>query len=179
METIIVASENPVKIQAALQGFQRMFPDREFTARGVAVPSGVSAQPMTSQETLQGALGRASRAREEVSTADFWVGIEGGVEECDGEMEVFAWIVVLSRESMGKSRTATFYLPQEVIRLIQQGLELGEADDLVFGRANSKQQNGSVGILTEDAITRASYYEHAVVLALVPFKNPQLSFLAT
>lgn len=173
---IVVASTNPVKIQAALNGFQQMFPVQLFTASGISVPSGVSAQPMTSAETLQGAVGRATAARASQPDADYWVGIEGGVEESGGEMEVFAWVVILSPDRMSKGRTGTFYLPQEVIRLVHQGIELGHADDMVFGRTNSKQQNGSVGLLTADAITRLSYYEHAVILALVPFKNDTLNF---
>ena len=175
MKTIIVASKNPVKIQSALDGFRRMFPNEEFTAEGVLLPSGVSDQPMSSQETLQGALNRAAAAREQVP-GDFWIGIEGGVEEHGGQMEVFAWVVVLSRTVSGKSRTATFFLPDEVTALVRQGVELGEADDIIFGRSNSKQQNGSVGILTDDVITRADYYQHAVILALIPFKNASLSF---
>jgi inosine/xanthosine triphosphatase len=175
---LVVASTNPVKIQSALDGFHKMFPDRRFTASGITVPSGVNAQPMTSEETLQGALNRASTARDLIADADYWIGIEGGVEERGGEMEVFAWVVILSREGIGKSRTATFYLPQELTRLVRQGVELGEADDVVFGRSNSKQQNGSVGLLTEDVVTRTTYYEQAVILALIPFKNKQLTFAA-
>jgi inosine/xanthosine triphosphatase len=184
-EKIIVASTNPVKIQAALSGFQKLFPGRQFSASGVSVLSGVSAQPMTSDETFQGALNRARAASDQAPDADYWVGIEGGVEEIEGDnngngaMEVFAWVVVLSRQRagrIGKGRTGTFYLPQEVIRLVRQGIELGEADDIVFGRSNSKQQNGSVGLLTDDVITRGTYYEHAVILALIPFKNAHLDF---
>ena len=63
MKTLVVASTNPVKIQAALDGFRRMFPADEFEARGVSVPSGVTDQPMTDAETLQGALNRAANAR--------------------------------------------------------------------------------------------------------------------
>jgi non-canonical (house-cleaning) NTP pyrophosphatase len=47
---------------------------------------------------------------------------------------------------------------------------------MVFGRSNSKQQNGSVGILTHDVIDRTAYYVHAVILALIPFVNLQLTF---
>ena len=179
VEKIVVASTNPVKIQSALSGFRKLFPGHEFTASGITVPSGVRAQPMTSHETCQGALNRASAACDQIPDADYWVGIEGGVEEIDGAMEVFAWVVVLSRQvagQVGKSRTGTFYLPLEVMQLVRQGIELGEADDIVFGRSNSKQQNGSVGLLTDDVITRGTYYEHAVILALIPFKNVQFDF---
>ncbi len=175
---LVVASTNPVKIQAALAGFQAMFPDQHFQATGVNVPSGVSAQPMTSIETRQGALNRATAARQCSPGVAYWVGIEGGCEDNAGELDVFAWVVVLSRdrEQPGISRTATFALPQEVATLVRQGIELGEADDRVFGRSNSKQQNGSVGLLTADVITRLEYYRHAVILALIPFKNAELTF---
>ncbi len=176
MKKIVVASENPVKIQAAVNGFRRMFPGDHLSVSGLSAPSGVSAQPMTAAETLQGALHRVNAVRKLAPDVDYWVGIEGGVEERAGEMEVFAWVVVASPNGIGKSRTATFYLPKEVADLVRQGIELGEADDRVFGRSNSKQQNGSVGLLTADAITRLAYYEHAVILALVPFKNHHLSF---
>ncbi|MEM6529629.1 MAG: DUF84 family protein, partial [Chloroflexota bacterium] len=59
---------------------------------------------------------------------------------------------------------------------VRGGMELGDADDIVFGRSNSKQQTGSVGLLTGDALTRETYYLHAVVLALIPFKNPAFTF---
>ena len=39
----------------------------------------------------------------------------------------------------GKSRTATFFLPEEVAELVRQGQELGSADDIVFNVSNSKQ----------------------------------------
>lgn len=176
MPRIIVASTNPVKIQSAVLGFQRMFPDEIFQAEGVSAPSGVRAQPIGDAETLQGALNRARHVRDLVLNADYWVGIEGGVGEDEGGMLVFAWVVVLTREKTGKSRTGAFYLPEEVVRLVREGMELGHADDAVFGRSNSKQEDGSVGLLTGGVIDRTLYYEHAVILALIPFVNPQLTF---
>lgn len=176
MKQILVASTNPVKIEAARLGFQKMFPDEVFEASGVAVPSGVSHQPMTDEETLAGALTRARNAQTASPAADYYVGIEGGVEDKHGEMLAFAWIVVLAGDQTGLGRTGAFALPHEVAELVRQGIELGDADDRVFGRSNSKQQNGAVGILTADVIDRTAYYVHAVALALIPFKNPQLSF---
>lgn len=174
MQTIIVASHNPVKIRAALAGFKRMFPGQDFTTQAVAVPSGVNDQPYTSQETLQGACNRALAARRAVPTAEYWVGIEGGVEPFDDDLVAFAWVVIASADRLGKGRTGTLFLPPVVAQLVGQGKELGEADDIVFGRTNSKQENGAIGLLTGDILDRAGFYEIAVLLALVPFKNPQL-----
>ena len=176
MKTVIVASTNPVKIQSALFGFQRMFPGEVFHVEGVSAESGVSAQPVGDTETLQGAQSRAGHARELAPKGDFWVGIEGGVVEDENRLAAFAWVVVLSRSQSGRSRTGMFYLPQEIADLVRGGMELGHADDVVFGRSNSKQQDGSVGLLTGGVIDRTLYYEHAVVLALIPFRNPQFIF---
>lgn len=173
---IVVASTNPVKIEAARRGFAQMFPDASLDVEGVSVPSGVSDQPMSDAETLQGARNRADHARSARPEADYWVGIEGGIEDRDGTLTAFAWMVILSPERVGRSRTATFVLPDEVAALVRQGMELGHADDAVFGRSNSKQANGSVGILTGDVIDRTDYYAHAVALALIPFVNRKLTF---
>lgn len=173
---IVVASTNPVKIEAARVGFSQVFGD-SIEMIGISTPSGVSDQPMTDDETHRGAKNRALNARHAYPDADYWVGLEGGIEEHLGVLTVFAWIVVVNKDRAGHARTATFILPDEVAKLVKQGLELGDADDIVFGRANSKQQNGSVGLLTNDRIDRAGYYSPAVVLALIPFINPDLSFV--
>lgn len=175
MKTVIVASKNPVKIQAARQGFTRMFPGETFAFQGLSAPSGVRDQPFTNAETLQGAYNRAQNARALSPQADFWIGIEGGVDQSpEGGLVVFAWVVVLSGDQVGKGQTGVFFLPPRVAELVHQGKELGEADDIVFGRTNSKQDNGAVGLLTGDVIVRAVYYEQAVILALIPFRNPEL-----
>jgi inosine/xanthosine triphosphatase len=141
MLNIVVASTNPVKLQAALAGLRRMFPAETFAARGLAVPSGVDPQPMSDAETLQGALNRSAGAWSAAPEADYWVGIEGGCQASQAELAVFAWAVVRSRDRLGKGRTGEFFLPPAVADLVRSGTELGEADDLVFGRTNSKQAN--------------------------------------
>ncbi len=171
---VVVASKNPVKIQCAEQGFQRVFSKDQILVEGVSVPSNVSDQPMTDAETLEGAKNRAQNARTSFPESDFWIGIEGGIDEPYGEMEAFAWVYILSKEGHGKARTASFDLPPKIRELIHQGIELGMADDMVFQRSNSKQKNGAVGILTHDLINRAEYYEPAVILALIPFVNQEL-----
>lgn len=174
MKTIVVASKNPVKISAALKAFQLMFPHETFAAVGVAAASGVSDQPKSDTETLLGATNRVNNAAT-LSVADFWVGLEGGIEMQGPDMAAFAWIVVKDANGkMGKGKTGTFFLPQKVAELVQQGKELGEADDIVFGRSNSKQAGGACGLLTGDVVSRTSFYTDAGVLALIPFKNENL-----
>lgn len=171
---IIVASKNPIKINAVKLGYRKVFSNLDFECEGVSVPSDVSDQPMSNQETLNGAINRATHAKNDFPNAKFWVGIEGGIEKMGEEMMAFAWIVVLSKDKMGKARTGTFFLPPKVVVLINQGKELGEADDIVFGHSNSKQKNGAVGILTGNIIDRTQFYVEAMVLGLIPFLNKEI-----
>lgn len=174
MPSIVVASKNPIKTQAILNGFETIFPDPVFEILSVDVPSEVKEQPVGDIETRLGAENRVKNARLVVPQADYWTAIEGGVEELGSQMCAFAWIVVMDAKRTGLSRSASFLLPEKISVLVRAGVELGHADDQVFGRKNSKQANGAVGILTNDAVDRKELYTHAVKLALIPFLHPSL-----
>ena len=173
-QLIIVGSKNPVKIACTEAAFQQAFPG-SFLVEGLNVSSDVSDQPFGDEETLNGAFNRAKNGKNVFPEADFWVGIEGGVEISQGEMIAFAWVVVMDSKGMlGKAKTSAFILPKAIAELVEGGMELGKADDIVFDTDNSKQEQGAVGILTKGAIDRKSYYQQAVVLALIPFLQDEL-----
>jgi inosine/xanthosine triphosphatase len=156
-----------------------MFTGEQYIIEALSAPSGVKNQPISNEETFQGALNRAFNASKLAPQADYWIGIEGGIEERGSEFAAFAWVVVCGKSSrgklmIGKGRTGTFFIPPPVANLIRQGKELGEADDIVFQRNNSKQENGAVGLLTGNVVDRKELYEQAVILALIPFKNSVL-----
>jgi inosine/xanthosine triphosphatase len=173
MKKVVIASKNPVKIESARRAFTQMMTE-EFEFVGVDAKSEVSDQPTTNEETFRGAMNRAKNVSK-IEKADYWVGIEGGLHETDSEMEAFAWIVVISKEGkIGKARSASFVLPQKLAVHIKEGMELGDADDKVFGLQNSKQKSGTVGTLTKEIVNRTDYYEATAILALIPFVNPEL-----
>jgi inosine/xanthosine triphosphatase len=176
MRTAVIASKNPVKIRAASSGFKRMFPGETIRWLEIDVPSKVSPQPLSDDETLIGAMTRSFEARRTYPVADFWVGMEAGCGWIGRSLHLFAWVVIVSGDQIGKARTATVPLPTEVVELINQGLELGAATDRVFSRQNSKQGSGAVGILTREVINRESFFEHAAIMALIPFLNADLRF---
>ncbi|MEL6561149.1 MAG: inosine/xanthosine triphosphatase, partial [Bacteroidota bacterium] len=171
---VVVATQNPVKITAVKNAFNRMFPDLTFEFTGKSSPSGVDDQPMSDSETLLGAQNRANYCKVNFPEYDYWVGVEGGIDTVDDEMSAFAWIVILSQDQSSKAKSGTFFLPEKVRKLVLSGMELGEADDVVFGQSNSKQKGGAVGLLTGNIIDRKGLYEEAVILALIPFKNKAL-----
>ncbi|UCS94711.1 inosine/xanthosine triphosphatase [Echinicola marina] len=174
-QLVVVGSNNPVKINCTESGFAQAFEQSYFVVQGLNVDSEVSDQPFGDEETYRGAHNRAKNAKSAFPEADYWVGIEGGVAKMENELEAFAWIVILDKNGKeGKSRTATFILPEAISKLVNEGMELGKADDQVFQRENSKQGNGAVGILTNGTINRKEYYYQAVVLALIPFIKEEL-----
>lgn len=130
----------------------------------------------------------------------FSIGLEGGLEWIDQQdakqLYCMAWMAVYGRRTgfvvdlfassdtetyagdrkpiFGLAKTASFAMPPAITELIEKGMELGDADDQIFGRVKSKHGSGTVGILTNGLIDRSAYYEHALLLALVPWLRPEL-----
>ncbi|AUI85359.1 inosine/xanthosine triphosphatase [Vibrio azureus] len=167
-QKVVIASLNPAKIHAVRSAFQSAFPHETFEFVGVSVPSGVADQPMSNEETHRGALNRVSNAKTEITDGNFYVGLEAGIE---GSV-TFAWMVIESDTHRGESRSASLMLPPEVLEKLPYANELGDVMDDVFGTDNIKQKGGAIGILTQNQLTRSSVYHQALILALIPFTNP-------
>ncbi len=175
MKKIIVGSTNPVKLATTMDAFHKSFPDEEFEFHTYSAPSGVPDQPIGQTETKQGATNRANACKSKYPDADYYVGLEGGLEKIDGNYWVFAWMCVLSNsKAHGFGRTGSFLLPSKMSDMIDQGEELGTATDIVFNETNSKHKGGTIGALTNDTITRADFYRDALIFALLPFIQPAL-----
>ena len=127
MPQVVIASQNPVKIQATQNAFQAMFPNQKCIFNGISTPSNVADQPVSNKETLQGATNRTNNAANTKPNADFYVGIEGGVAQTPHGMEIFTWVVVKSNNKYSQSKSGTFTLPSQIVQLIKEGKELGEA----------------------------------------------------
>lgn len=169
---IVVASNNPVKVGAAREAFATQFPGVPLEVLTLDVDSGVGDQPMSDELTREGARARALRAREALPDADFWVGLEGGIEVLDGQLMAFAWMAVKGKAGdISEARSTTLPLPPAIKELVESGMELGEANDKVFSTVNSKQGGGAFGLLTDGLHTRESIYTQTLVMALIPFVN--------
>lgn len=183
---IAVGSCNPVKVNAAKEGIRLSMKlnENDIKIEGHNVSSGVSDQPIGDEEIKLGATNRARSCyfaftEKNGCVPDYSIGIEGGIiingEGTDDEqMECYAWIVVFDGNQSGKSRTASFILPGVIANLVKGGMELGDADDALFKRVNSKQGEGTVGHLTNGVLDRTQFYVQAVILAMVPFNWPEL-----
>ena len=173
IQLIAVGSANPVKIGAVRAVLGSLAPHARID--GIAVPSTVDDQPVGDDETIRGALARASAARDALG-ADLGIGIEGGVvEESDGSMRTCAWAAVVARDGRsGVGGSLAMPLPSRVARMVRDGLELGHAMDRLVGENDTKHGKGAVGILTRGLVDRQRAYEILVSYALAPLLTPGL-----
>lgn len=169
---IVVASQNPVKVRAVESAFSRQFPGEALDVVALDIASGVSGQPSGDEETRHGARTRAINAGDARPEADFCVGLEGGIDIIGDQLMAFAWMAVRDRSGrFSDARSPTLPLPPAIRRLIDDGMELGEANDRVFATVNSKQGGGAFGLLTDGQYTREGIYAQTITLALIPFVN--------
>jgi len=175
---IFVASKNPVKINAITIAASETYPDVEVL--GIAVSSGVSAQPMTDEETLRGSINRAQALKKlalakklcSVKEEVIFVGAEGGVyhpsfAQKKQELWSTVWISVLDQEDKIYSASgARFRLPQKLTNGILTGKELGAVMGALFNDPKLKQKSGAIGILTQGFIDRTEEYVAIAKLAI-------------
>ena len=170
---------NAVKEAAAL--FAAQFgPETRCEVDGYAVESGVSHTPASREELMQGARQRAERLEERLRrdgiAADYFVGVEGGldlvVEGGVRRVLLESWAYVCSRERGHFGCSASIELPLALAeRVLSQGVELAMAIDEFAGAVGIRDGQGAWGVLSGDLISRKDSFRVAVIAAFAPFYN--------
>jgi inosine/xanthosine triphosphatase len=182
---VMVGSKNPVKVGAVEEAFKKYYPSCEVS--GIVVASGVSAQPMSELETMNGARQRAYAALKADPLADYGVGLEGGVTELNptspswsgvhggkGRLFECAWVAVVDKSGKeGLAGGLYFELPEKIAEKIKNGGELGPIMDEFTGKINVKQGSGAIGIFTKGQLDRKTAYVQIVLSALIKFVSPE------
>ncbi len=149
---VIVGSTNTVKINA----IKNVFANYDVT--GIAVSSRVSAQPISDQETIRGAINRALGAKR---FGDIGVGLEGGVQQTSLGLLLVNYGALVDEENRVYIAGGTrILLPNEIAKEIYKGRELGEIMDQYAHKQNVKHEEGAVGIFTNNFVTRTDNFEH-------------------
>jgi inosine/xanthosine triphosphatase len=168
---IAAGSSNPAKVRAVEIAAASFF-DR-VVVEGIDVPSGVSGQPWGDDETAQGALLRAERARMALD-ADFGVGIESGV--ADGPFQrlyVVSWAVAVDRlGASGSGGSERFPLPAAVAAALHRGDELGPHLDRLVGIPGISRREGTVSLITGGRRNRTEILVAAVLHAFAALLRP-------
>lgn len=174
METVAVGSGNVVKVRAVEKAWILKASAR---VEGFRVESGVSRQPIGVSEILRGALNRA-RGALRMSGYDYGVGIEAGLlpfPSSSGYIDVQVAVILGpgGRASLGLS--PGFELPRAwVDEILMRGRELEEVATRSLGVDRIGEKIGVIGRLTMGAVTRTDLTYQAVVMALLPWINPEI-----
>lgn len=175
---ILVGSKNPVKIKAVEEAFSLYYND--INVLGRSVDSGVPPQPINNQ-TFEGAKNRATELqklnKKENLDAQFFVGVEGGIQETFGKWFAFGCMCIIDKTgktSFGTS--AHFELPKSVTKRLLNGEELGFVMDEIMNEENTKQKGGAISFFTNGKMNRKELYVPGIISALVPFLHSNLYF---
>lgn len=173
---LIVGSTNPVKINAVISAASETWP--EVAVTGLEVASGISEQPLSDEETYQGARNRALAAlkagKQQMSeeTADtsaeiLGIGLEGGVFSREGELWSTVWCVVVDATGFETSANgARFKVPPIVAQKIVAGEEMGPIVSTLVGERDIRKKQGMIGVITQGFIDRTEEYTGIAKMAL-------------
>lgn len=157
---VAIGTHNRAKVKAVQNVLHEFFDDVEF--QEVNVPSNVSNQPFSDEETRQGAINRAINALE-ATGADMNFGLEGGVQEIDGMMYCCNWgALALKDGQVLTAAGAQFMLPDEIAAKLKEGQELGPVIDEWVNEKDTRHHQGAIGVLTAGLIDRTEMFEHIV-----------------
>lgn len=161
---IAIGTTNPAKVQAIQKAFDEQYKEVQFQC--LKTESYVSEQPMSDQETIEGALNRAKNVLK-ATDSDVGIGLEGGVSETLYGMFVCNWGALVDRqgnEIIGGG--ARISLPNEISRELKAGKELGPLMDEYTQRTGIRKKEGAVGVFTNGLVTRETMFLHVVQLLL-------------
>lgn len=170
MKRISVGSKNPVKVAAVENAVKRIWPDAEVIA--VDVFSGVTEQPKSDDEAIDGATNRAKLSLQETN-ADLGIGLESCTIDTKHGMFTCNWVIAVDKNGRkGIGCGGKIMVPEKIAAKVRKGKELGPAVDEFANTCNIKQKQGLVGVLTNNIVTRTESSEKSVTYALARFMNP-------
>ncbi|MFC1802738.1 inosine/xanthosine triphosphatase [Thermoproteota archaeon] len=168
---VILGSTNPVKVNATKQAFDTYFDDVEV--KGIKIPSGIKPFPTSDEETFKGAVNRVNAASE-MEQADYYVGLEGGLQNLKGFTIVKQIAVVKKGEQIYVGVSSGYTAPEPLIKQLDMTTdESRKILDKYFGKKEILSKEGIIGVLTDEVLNRTITSRDAVICALTGFINPQ------
>jgi len=166
---IHVGSKNKAKLAAV----EEILDEYEFlkgsSVTGIEVSSGVADQPMSIEETFQGAVNRAKAAHE---GADLGIGLEAGlfkVSVAETGHVKYDVCAIYDGEHVYLGSSSGYEVPKEILDLVNQGFTQQEAAFKSGHTIDPKlgSAGGTVSVLTKERVTRKDLIKQALRLALI------------
>ena len=169
--------------EAVAQFAASLSPQAPVEILGYEVESGVGHTPCSRPELMQGARQRAEglqkQLREAATPAQYFVGLEGGLDVVteNGIRRVFleSWAFVSDGFRGHFGCSGSIELPEALAReVLHRKIELGVAIDRFAGAAGIRDGQGAWGVLTGNRIVRQESFRLAVLAAFAPFYNSKI-----
>ena len=173
-----VGSTNEAKIRAVENAVNSIFAGSQCFVLGFKIDSAVNAQPVSAEETIQGATYRAKIALEKLKSSGltfekefhlFGVGLEGGIEKVGNSWFECGWCCVTDGETINLGSSARFKITDNFAADLLKGREMA---DLVAERMDGVDKRdglGMMGVITGGHLPRGDCYSHGVIFAFVPW----------
>jgi len=170
---VLVGSKNPAKVKAVEKAFAKYF--KEFEVKGIEVESNVSAQPLSLDETVQGAVNRAKSAwRQSGKESDYGVGIEAGLFPVKGTKTGYldaAAVAIFDGKETSLGLSPAFEYPKKVAeKILKEGKEVSDVF-AEFWNENTRDELGAIGRLSLGKVPRSMLQEMGLIMALAPIVN--------
>lgn len=159
-------------------------PNAQFQVVGQDVPSGVGHTPVSRAESMAGARNRAEAllrvARQNGKDWNYFVGLEGGLDVISGAggkiVLIESWAYVTDGTGTGAfGRSGGIEMPEALAaEVLDRGIELSEALDVLTGKSGVRDAQGAWGVLTKNLMTRQDAFRTAVTAAFARFFNSSL-----
>lgn len=172
---IAVGSQNKAKNDAVKTAFMKRFPSVEL--QGFDIPSGIADQPLSDEESIEGAVNRARGALAKMATAQYGVGLEGNVVTISDRMFLHGWVAIIDRhDTIGIGHSSGLELPDTLRTAIEAGGELGPLlQEMLDDKDNEiRHSQGTNGVLSDGLYTRVDEFVDATTVALAKFLKPEL-----
>lgn len=166
MKKIILASDSKVKKDVVQEAFLKLFVGEQCEIVSIDLEK-PGAEPFGEIATLNQISNSIRKMRSLEPKADFFISMEGGVREVNGNMDEVAYVVVEDQfGNTSVSQSVTFPIPPQVAYKVRQGVPFGDAVDQVYGTQNIKTGQGFVGLLTEGLVDKKALYLQPTIIAL-------------
>ena len=171
---IAVGSERKAKQEGVRKAFAHYYGGFEII--GVACDSGVSDQPMTDDETIDGAV---NRARAALKHGDLGVGIEAGIKPVKHSINGYlntTWCAIVDKDDFLSIGSAPdFEYPKKIVEEALAGTEVSASAAKLFNVEEAAlKESGVIGELTKGVCPRSHYTYLAVLMAIAPRLHPAL-----
>ena len=144
--------------------------------------AGAPPMPLSLDEMLEGARGRAQLALESLTAggrrADYGVGLEGGIDlrrtAPSNRGFLMSWAYVTDGRRGAHGCGGAVEVPSDLLEaVVDRGIELSEAMDALSGESGVRDRQGAWGILTRGLVDRTGSFETALLNAFAPFYNSE------